>query len=205
LQGHAGFDCSAVSSGGEVQSLCAARSPDVILLDLHLGDINGFDVVRLLHADPRTASIPIILCTGESRMLDVLHSASRSANAFAFLHKPFDLTFAADLIRQAAAARSVTPDPWTISRPPVYIDLRLRRVRVHDADFQLGPKRFDCLCALGRSKDGLTLPLLRAMVWGSDLEPLNTVAKTVSRLRDDMRAACGIELIVNIPGGYKLQ
>ena len=38
-------------------------SSDVVLLDLRLPDIDGFDVMDRLHADPVTASLPVIVCT----------------------------------------------------------------------------------------------------------------------------------------------
>jgi len=207
MQARAAFDCVAVATGAEALPQCLAHSPDVILLDLRLGDTNGFEVLRRLHADVRTAAIPVILYTGEARSLDLLDAAARSSNAFAFLHKPFDFETAADLIRKAAAA-PVEDDPadlWTVVRAPLHIDLRLRRVTIDDNELPLGPKRFDCLAALARTRTGLSLPLLRAMVWGSDLEPLDSVVKTVERLREDLRLASGFDLVVPIPGGYRLE
>src|SRR5438445_13476211 len=46
--------------------LAAALQPDLILLDLELPDLNGFEVCRLLKADPATMIIPIIFLTGAS-------------------------------------------------------------------------------------------------------------------------------------------
>ena len=44
--------------------LCATRSPDLVLLDVMMPDIDGFEVCRRLKADPATRDIPIIFVTG---------------------------------------------------------------------------------------------------------------------------------------------
>ena len=87
----------------------------------------------------------------------------------------------------------------------VRIDLRRREVLVGGAPIKLGPKRFEMLCALARSRAGLSGRMLRALVWGGDAEPLNTVVKTFSRLRRDLLRASGRDLIIPVAGGYKLQ
>jgi signal transduction histidine kinase/DNA-binding response OmpR family regulator len=58
-----GFDVVEVASAAEALRL-AAEEPDLILLDASLPDLNGFEVARRLKADPRTASIPLLLVAG---------------------------------------------------------------------------------------------------------------------------------------------
>jgi signal transduction histidine kinase/CheY-like chemotaxis protein len=50
-------------SGAEGLRLARSSPPDVVLLDLQLPDIDGFDVMERLRADPSTAGIPVIVCT----------------------------------------------------------------------------------------------------------------------------------------------
>lgn len=52
--------------------LCALKAapqdkPDLVLLDVHLPDMNGFEVCKALKADPRTKHIPVLMLTGEAR------------------------------------------------------------------------------------------------------------------------------------------
>lgn len=47
--------------------------------------------------------------------------------------------------------------------------------------------------------------MLSALVWGGDAESMNTVVKTITRLRGDLMRATGQDLVVPVPGGYKLQ
>jgi CheY-like chemotaxis protein len=55
----AGFEVVGAATGLETLRL-ATQQPDLIVLDIHLPDMNGFDICRQLKADPETKSIPII-------------------------------------------------------------------------------------------------------------------------------------------------
>ncbi len=50
-------------TGADGLRLARAWQPDVVLLDLRLPDLDGFDVMDRLHADPVTAALPVIVCT----------------------------------------------------------------------------------------------------------------------------------------------
>lgn len=56
----AGFDVIEAGTGREAVRLAVERQPDLVILDINLPDIDGFEVVQLLRADPRTAAIPIV-------------------------------------------------------------------------------------------------------------------------------------------------
>jgi CheY-like chemotaxis protein len=55
-----GYDVLDACTGTESLELAVRRQPDLILLDVHLPDIDGFEVCRRLKADPRTAGIPVL-------------------------------------------------------------------------------------------------------------------------------------------------
>jgi CheY-like chemotaxis protein len=69
--------------------LARQHLPDLILLDLHLPDIGGEEVLRRLRGDPRTAHIPVVIVSADATQgsLDRLHAAG----ADAYLTKPLDL------------------------------------------------------------------------------------------------------------------
>ena len=63
--------------------------PDVVLLDLHLPDIGGDEVLRRLRADRRTASIPVIIVSADATAASL--ERLRAAGADAYLTKPLDV------------------------------------------------------------------------------------------------------------------
>ena len=86
--------------------LARERVPDLVLLDLHLPDIPGEEVLRELRADPRTASLPVVVISADATERSV--ARLRAAGAEAYLTKPLDIDeFLATLDRllPVAAAR----------------------------------------------------------------------------------------------------
>ena len=72
--------------GGLTLELARQHRPDLIVLDLHLPDIQGGEVLAQLRADPRTAGIPVVMCSAdatERRRKQLL-----AAGAYAYLTKP---------------------------------------------------------------------------------------------------------------------
>lgn len=206
LQKIAGYECIAATSGAEALNLTLQRSPDAIILDLSLGDINGFDVFRALHSDPRTRAIPVVMITGRSSA-DLLASAGKCSGAFELLRKPIDLSKLAETLRAALdlrARESTEGNPDVVKSGPLRIDLKCRRVYVNETPLRLGRSRREILFALARSRDGVPQNILHAIVWGSKSVAPNTLTQTVSRLREDIVHRCGQDRIVSIPGGYKL-
>ncbi|MDQ3958152.1 MAG: ATP-binding protein, partial [Actinomycetota bacterium] len=77
MQGRAGID------------LAREHRPDVVLLDLNLPDVEGDEVLRILRADPRTSSIPVIMLSADAtpRQIERL----KSDGAFDYITKPIDV------------------------------------------------------------------------------------------------------------------
>lgn len=59
-----GYDALSANTGQQALTLANSWMPDVIVLDLGLPDIDGWEVARRLKAAPRTAVIPIVALTG---------------------------------------------------------------------------------------------------------------------------------------------
>jgi CheY-like chemotaxis protein len=75
--------------GELVQGLVRQHAPEVVLLDLHLPDVDGEEVLRRLKADPRTAEVPVV---GISASVDPEHiERFLAAGAREYLTKPLDV------------------------------------------------------------------------------------------------------------------
>lgn len=84
-----GYDVMVVNWGGDVLPACQARKPDLVILDIRLPDIDGYEVARLLRANRRTNDIPIIFLTDKRGRADRLRGLSLGADDY--VTKPFDI------------------------------------------------------------------------------------------------------------------
>lgn len=80
-----GFDVSSVGVGGEVIDAANTFQPDLFLMDYHLSDMDGVDILREMRAGGPFANTPIVMTSG----LDV-EDEVMAAGASAFLVKPFE-------------------------------------------------------------------------------------------------------------------
>jgi CheY-like chemotaxis protein len=94
----AGYEVD-LASCGEDGLAQAAKVPDLILLDIRMPGIDGFEVNRRLKADPRTTSIPVIFLS--ANVQDSARQAAIAAGARAFLTKPYDPKILLDTVASA--------------------------------------------------------------------------------------------------------
>lgn len=83
-----GFDVSTASSGPEALEKMAADVPDLVVLDVMMPGMTGFEVLEKIRADQRTAGVPVIMLTGlseKSKIRDAL-----AAGTEYYIVKPFD-------------------------------------------------------------------------------------------------------------------
>lgn len=73
------FYVSAASDGLEGLKKAQVEIPDIILLDIMLPGMNGFEVLEKLKADPQTKDIPVILLTNLNQKDDIMRGASLGA------------------------------------------------------------------------------------------------------------------------------
>lgn len=86
---HEGFDVVVASDGEEALAVIAAQIPDLVLLDIQLPKLNGFDVCARLRQDPQTATLPIIVFTAFDVHQRMLAARSTELGIAEWLRKPF--------------------------------------------------------------------------------------------------------------------
>jgi len=82
----AGVRVITAAGGLEAVELARAHRPDIVLMDLRMSDLSGFDATRRLAADPATTSIPVIAVSASA--WDEVREAARDAGCVDFLPKP---------------------------------------------------------------------------------------------------------------------
>jgi DNA-binding response OmpR family regulator len=85
----AGFAVGTAANGTDALIKTRSISPDLIILDLMLPGLNGFDICETLRKDPATASVPIVILTGLCSQFGRLAGFESGANEF--LTKPFKM------------------------------------------------------------------------------------------------------------------
>jgi CheY-like chemotaxis protein len=79
------------ADGKTAVQMAADEKPDLILEDINLPDMLGFDVVRLMQKNPKSAGIPIIFLTGQKMVEETIKFISTEKAVKGFVNKPFKL------------------------------------------------------------------------------------------------------------------
>ena len=82
------YELSLASNGTEALSLATKLEPDVILLDVMMPDLNGYDVCRHIRSNPSLSEVPILMVTSLTEREERLKGIALGADDF--ISKPFD-------------------------------------------------------------------------------------------------------------------
>jgi DNA-binding response OmpR family regulator len=96
-----GFEVTASKDPEQLIKLIKSFKPDLILLDLLMPDLDGFEICRILNSDKEAQSIPIIIMSGLSDQVDI--KRAYSLGVVDYLVKPFDLNKVIAQIEKAIA------------------------------------------------------------------------------------------------------
>lgn len=83
-----GYDVLKAANGLEALELAERHSPDLILLDIMMPDMDGWEVLRLLHVDPSTSEIPVAMISAKTGSRAKI--TSMQEGAVDYITKPFD-------------------------------------------------------------------------------------------------------------------
>ncbi|MFS8781192.1 response regulator transcription factor [Synechococcus sp. W55.1] len=82
-----GFEVMTVEDGVEAVEAVKQNKPDLIVLDIVMPRMNGYEVCRLLKADPLTQKTPIVMCSSKGEEFDRYWGIRQGADAY--IAKPF--------------------------------------------------------------------------------------------------------------------
>lgn len=84
-----GYEVASAYDGEAALRRVAEQAPDLVLLDVLMPKMDGFEVLQRLKADPATAQIPVIMLTARGQFEDLAHGYGEGAHWY--FHKPFDV------------------------------------------------------------------------------------------------------------------
>jgi two-component system KDP operon response regulator KdpE len=200
-----GFDVQVSSSGSDALELIEKSEPSVVLLDLMLPTVNGFDLCREIR---QQSDVGLIVVSARADESDKVRALNLGADDY--LTKPFDVE---ELLARMAATlrRSRVTDLESsvaeITFGQIRIDMEAKAVFKNHDRVQLTPTEFSLLRVLALNMGRLMSyrELLRE-VWGVGYETSREYVRVyVGRLRSKLEEADGPALIVTEPrAGYRL-
>lgn len=102
----AGYEVSAVTDGEAAMNQLRADLPDVMILDLMLPKLNGFEVLKLVKGDPALAALPVLVLSAKGQAHD--RRLVEEMGADAFITKPFSNRDIIEQVGLLCAQRAVT-------------------------------------------------------------------------------------------------
>ena len=174
-----GFKVSTVADGSQAIQTVRSFMPDLILLDLMLPGLDGFEICRAISQS--TLGIPVIVLSARSQSADKVRALKLGADDY--VTKPFSLDEL--LARVHAVMRRTSSNPVELKLGDVHIDFTARRGTKGGVLLQLTHRELEVLRLLSihRNKVVTRTQLLRT-IWGyGEIPVTRTVDHFVGRLR----------------------
>lgn len=208
-----GYEVEMISNGMEALSAARSGNPDLIILDIMLPGLDGFEITRILRKDLK---VPILILTARDDEIDRVLGLELGADDY--LTKPFSMRELlarvkaqlrrARLMREDLVAESTTREDQ-LRFDNLFIDLTRREVKLNEEVIPLKPKEYDLLIFLSKNLGrALTRDYLLEQVWGWDFSGgSRTVDVHVRWLREKIEIDPGNpHRIVTVRGvGYRFE
>jgi two-component system phosphate regulon response regulator PhoB len=202
----AGYRVSTAGNGQDALKAAREERPDVVVLDLMLPGVSGYEVLRELRQREETREVGVILLTARREEVDRIKGLSLGADDY--LTKPFspqELTLRIAAILRRLSAPAVAGGS-TLVEGPLSIDKGAHRVTLHGKDVVLTATEFKLLLTLVERRGRVqTRPQLLETVWEAQPDiQTRTVDMHVQRLRSKLGEVG--DLIETIRGfGYRFR
>ena len=178
------MDPLVVNSGAAALDLIARQSStlDMILMDITLGDMEGFDVIQTIRRNGVTT--PVIIISGRNEDYDFMYGLSRGADDY--VTKPFspaELTARVDALMRRSGGAAV--DAGEIDQPPFLLNTRNRTLEKNGQRIKLTQVEYSIMrMFMENPGKALSREEILDLVWGRDyFGELKIVDVNVRRLR----------------------
>jgi two-component system, OmpR family, phosphate regulon response regulator PhoB len=202
----AGFRVSTAANGAEALKSAREERPDIVILDLMLPGVSGYDVLAELRKREETKDVGVILLTARREETDRIRGLSLGADDY--LTKPFspqELSLRVGGLLRRLGSPAVSAGS-TLAAGPVSIDRSAHRATVHGEELSLTATEYKLLLTLVERRGRVqSRPQLLEIVWDAHPEiQTRTVDMHVQRLRTKLGDAG--KLIETVRGfGYRFK
>ncbi|HEY66696.1 MAG TPA: response regulator transcription factor [Thermoflexia bacterium] len=200
-----GFRVQSANDGARALEMIARQPPALMVLDLMLPEVDGWEVCRRVRGGKVAPDLPIIMLTARDDDVDKIVGLELGADDY--MTKPFNprelvARVKAILRRTRRAARPQAP----VHVGDLTIDPARHEVTIAGQPVELRPKEFDLLLTLAEHR-GLVLSReqLLNLVWGYDFYgETRTVDVHIAHLRKKLAGSSSVEIETVLGVGYKL-
>lgn len=203
----AGYEVLTASNGEKALAVAQEEKPDLIILDLMLPKIDGWEVCRRLRQDPEIKNVPVIMLTARAEIKDKLKGFEAGADDY--VTKPFSPRELVSRVKRVLArAEPVLQKPKRYIKGKLEIDLEDFKVKVEGKEIVLTEKEKAILKALvTRSGELLTHEQILDSVWGEDIVEYGNIDVHIRHLREKIeKDPENPQIIKTIKGeGYKFE
>jgi DNA-binding response OmpR family regulator len=195
----AGFQVTAVPTGEQAITLARTGDYALLILDLGLADMDGFDVLRRLRE--AGDQVPVLILTARSSVTDTVTGLELGADDY--MAKPFRFEELLARVRLRMRSAPDASEVTTLAYGGLQLDLRTRRMRVGDREVDLSAREFSLAETFLRHPGHvLSREQLLSQVWGYDFDPGSNVVDVYVRY---LRKKLGAEHFDTVRGvGYRL-
>ncbi len=194
-----GYACTVIADGAEALVEAQTGGYDLVLLDIGLPTLDGFEVLRRLRLTDVTT--PVIMLTARHSVNDTVLSLDSGASDY--LAKPFkfDELLARVRVRLRDTAQSGSAE---LRRGSLSLDLKTRRAQVGDSSVDLSAREFALAEEfLSHPDEVLSREQLLSRVWGYDFDPGSNVVEVYVGY---LRSKFGADTIETVRGmGYRMR
>lgn len=161
-----GYDVISANNGIDALKIAKEEKPNLILLDLMLPGLDGFDVCKAIRGESDTKEIPIIMLTAKGEELDKILGLELGADDY--ITKPFSIRELLARIKVIfRRTKSSKTDEDLFKTDNIYINFNRREVIIFDKKIDLTVKEFELLEILVKNKGNiLTREMLLDKIWG---------------------------------------
>ncbi len=194
-----GYQVKINDNGLRVENDIQTFKPDLILLDIMLGDIDGFSICKEI----TNYKIPIIILTARIDITDKILGLELGADDY--ITKPFDIREVITRIRVALRRKKEIVNQDNVYSGNISISEQSRIVECNGEEIRLKPKEFDLLLFLTKNKNRVySRDDLLNLVWGYDfIGDTRTIDVHITRLRQKLKKEVNIETVFGV--GYMLK
>ena len=185
----ADYDVATASDGSEALKKARSLSPNLIILDLMLPEMDGLEVCKLLRRDQSTAAIPIIMLTAKAAEMDRVLGLELGADDY--VTKPFSPRELVLRVKRLLQSGTAPAEGERIQVGDLVVDILRHQTLVHGKPVELTATEFKLLTTLAQRRGRVqTREKLLQEVWGYDnVIDTRTVDTHMRRLREKLGAA----------------